>query len=671
MARSSQKQNGDAGGAEGNASAGQGQARPSEGRRSKPSRAEYRKYRKERGFFGQRRPPKEEGKEDEKPERQHSLVHYLLRYFRLIGRFRGYVVVLITLSVISMVFRAILPWTSKFMIDYVLVKGEVLLLFGTCAVLLSIGVADIVVASISDYCSRMLTNKIRIHVRRQMIDHLQVMPLDKLDKLKTGGVISRLEGDARSFADLLYEGLLTPLSGLLMFVIAIGSLSLISGTVTLICCGFCMLMFVVAYIVFNWMRPLFKDIREDIAKISGRLAETFGGIRVVRVFGREHHESREFVTSHHLVIRKDLHTAGLDIATHRSFWFIYWSMNVAIWCVGGYMVIREGRMTIGDLVVFVRFIHWFFQPVFMIMHSLSHLQNSVACAERIFDLLDEDVSLKDGPNARPVQELEEAIRFDSVSFAYEQEKPVLHDVSFTIPRGQTVALVGPSGAGKTTVTNLLVRFYDVQEGKILFDGTDIRDLRVADYRDLFSLVLQDVFLFDGTVAENIAYSKPDATEAEVMEAAKASHAHEFVQELPDRYGTVIGERGIKLSGGQKQRISLARAILRDPEILILDEATSSLDSESEELIQQALRRILENRTTLVIAHRLSTIMDADRIVVLDDGRIIEEGQHLALLEKRGKYHSMFTKQMEKARHSAVFLQWGNGESGDGEGRGDA
>ena len=194
---------------------------------------------------------------------------------------------------------------------------------------------------------------------------------------------------------------------------------------------------------------------------------------------------------------------------------------------------------------------------------------------------------------------------------------------------------------------------------------------MADYRDLFSLVLQDVFLFDGTVTENISYSKPEATEAQVVEAAKASYAHDFVQELPDKYDTVIGERGIKLSGGQKQRISLARAILRDPEILILDEATSSLDSESEDLIQQALRRILEDRTTLVIAHRLSTIMDADRIVVLDDGRIIEEGQHLALLEKRGKYHSMFTKQMEKARHSAVFLRWGNGENGDDEGRGGA
>ncbi|OGV70821.1 MAG: hypothetical protein A3K19_26895 [Lentisphaerae bacterium RIFOXYB12_FULL_65_16] len=638
------------------------------------SRERHREYRKERGFFGQRGAKKdgkdETGKGDGKGEKQGpkkgSVRPYLRRYAGIVLQYRGYVVLLCVLSLIGVGLRALLPWTSKFMIDFVLVRGEMLLLYATCAALLMVAFTDIIISTINDYTSRLLSNKLRVHVRRLMIHHLQVLPLKKLDKLKTGGVISRLESDVSSFADLLYQGLLTPLSALLMFIVAIGSLAFISVPVTLACCVFCVIMFGLAYVVFNWMRPLFRDIREDVAKISGRLAETFGGIRVVRCFGREWHESREFITAHHVVVRKDLHTVGLDILMHRSFYFVYWSMNIAIWACAGYMIIKRGSMTIGEVVVFVSFIHWFFQPVFMIMHSMSQLQNSIACMERIFDLLDEEIDLKDTLDARPVDTVREGLRFDKVSFAYESDKPVLHEVNFTLEAGRTVAMVGPSGAGKSTVTNLLVRLYDVTGGQVLLDGTDIRKLRLVDYRGLFSLVLQDVFLFDGTVAENIAYSLPDATEAQIIEAAKASHAHEFVEAFPDKYNTLIGERGVKLSGGQKQRVSLARAILRDPKVLVLDEATSSLDSESEALIQEALKRILKDRTTLVIAHRLSTVMDADKIIVIDQGRIVEEGKHSELLERKGKYCEMFTKQMEKARGSAVFLDWdaANGAAGE-------
>jgi ATP-binding cassette subfamily B protein/subfamily B ATP-binding cassette protein MsbA len=640
-------------------------------KRIESSRTRHRQYRKERGFFGQRRPAEDDDKKkDEKTKPKRKLRHYIRRYIGVLGEFRGYVGILVVLGLFSMVFRAVLPWTSKFMIDTVLSKNDLALLFGTCAVLLVIAVADIVVASITDYTSRLLSSKMQVHMRRLLISHLQVMPLDRLEKLKTGGIISRLEGDVGSFSDLLYEGFLTPLSGILMFVIAIGSLVLISPMVTMICCGFCLVLFCIAYLVFNVMRPLFRDIREDVAKISGRLAETFGGIRVVRCFGRENYESREFVTSHHLVLRKNLHTAGLNIAVHRSVWFIHWCMNIAIWGTAGYFVIHDHRLTIGGVVVFVQFSHWFFQPVFMIMHSLSHMQNSIACTERIFDLLDEEVVIKDDPDAVAVEGVRESLRFESVSFSYESEKPVLQALSFEVPAGQTVALVGPSGAGKTTVTNLLVRFYDPEEGQITLDGRDVRHFRLREYRGLFSLVLQDVFLFDGTVAENIAYSYPEATREEIVESAKAACADEFIREFPEGYDTVIGERGVKLSGGQKQRISLARAILRDPEVLILDEATSSLDSESEALIQEALRTILAGRTTLVIAHRLSTIMDADKIVVLVDGVVAEEGTHDELLTKRGKYYEMFTKQMEKAHGKVAFLAWDNetedGQDGEGD-----
>jgi ABC-type multidrug transport system fused ATPase/permease subunit len=621
----------------------------------------YRKYRKERGLLGLGKTEEERRKQakdktgKDKPRR--SLPYYLVRYLKTIAQFRSYVVALIVLGVVGLLFRAVLPWTSKFMIDFVLAKGQLLLLFGTCAVLFAVALGDVIIASASEYVSRLLSAKLTVFVRRKLMDHLEAMPLDKLDALKTGGVISRLEGDTASISDLLYEGLLTPMAGLLMFVIAIGSLALISPMITLVCCCFSLLLFGVAYFVFNTMRPLFRDIREDIAQISGRLAETFGGIRVVRVFGRERAESRDFVTKHHLVMRKDLYTAAISITTHRSFYFIFWCMNIAIWGLGGYMAIQKNSMSIGDLVVFIRFIHWFFEPVFMIMHSLSRIQNSVACAERVFDLLDEEVTLKDKPESVPVTRVEQGFRFEDVCFAYEQDKPVLKHVSLDIPRGATVALVGPSGAGKTTIVNLLIRFYDVGEGRIALDGRDIRDCKLVEYRGLFSLVLQDVFLFDGTVAENIAYSRPEATLDEVEAAARAAYVHGFVSEFEDGYDTVIGERGVKLSGGQKQRISLARAILRDPHVLVLDEATSNLDSESEALIQQALRSIMHERTTVVIAHRLSTIMDADKIVVIDNGRIVEEGPHDELLQKRGKYWSMFTKQMEKARTPNTVFDW--------------
>ncbi|MBT3289437.1 MAG: ABC transporter ATP-binding protein [Victivallales bacterium] len=636
-------------------------------RAAKSSRTRHRTYKKERGFFGQRQPKKEDGKDKEDATKpRHNLRHYLGRYISVLWSFRGYVGILVALGFFSMIFRAVLPWTSKFMIDTVLTKNQLPLLFGTCGVLLFIAVADVVIASITDYTSRLLSSKLQVHMRRLLIGHLQTMPLDKLEKLKTGGIISRLEGDVGSFSDLLYEGFLTPLSGILMFAIAVGSLVLISPIVTLVCCCFCFVLFCLAYLVFNVMRPLFRDIREDVAQISGRLAETFGGIRVVRCFGRETHESREFVTSHHLVLRKNLHTAGLNIAVHRTVWFIHWCMNIAIWGTAGYFVIHDKRLTVGEVVVFVQFTHWFFQPVFMIMHSLSHMQNSIACTERIFDLLDEEVVIKDEPDAVGVEAVRESLRFEGVSFAYDSEKEVLRELSFEIPAGQTVALVGPSGAGKTTVTNLLVRFYDAEAGKILLDGREVQHFRLRDYRGLFSLVLQDVFLFDGTVAENISYSFPEATREQVVAAADAACADEFIMEFPDGYETIIGERGVKLSGGQKQRISLARAILRDPEVLILDEATSSLDSESEALIQEALKTILKGRTTLVIAHRLSTIMDADKIAVLVDGKIVEEGTHEVLLAREGKYYEMFTKQMEKAKGKAAFLDWDVAEN-EGEG----
>lgn len=319
----------------------------------------------------------------------------------------------------------------------------------------------------------------------------------------------------------------------------------------------------------------------------------------------------------------------------------------------------RGSLTIGGVVVFIAFMDWLFRPIFMIMYSFSEIQKSVACAERTFDLLDEDPDIVDPESAIGVSAIEKGFAFENVSFAYPDGTRALKNVTLEIPKGKVTALVGPSGSGKTTLTNLVLRFYDVTEGRITLDGTNIQNLKLQNYRSLISLVLQDVFLFDGKIIDNIKFGNRNATDDQVVSAAKAAHCHEFIEKLEKKYESVIGEKGVKLSGGQKQRVALARALLADPRLLILDEATSNLDSESESMIQDALRYIFKERTSLVIAHRLSTIMDADNIIVLEEGRLVEQGSHAELINAKGRYAEMYSKQMEKSR---LLQNYWNGEN---------
>lgn len=646
------------------------------------SRQQYQDYRKQRGFLGQRRPqPTTSGAPapDGAISSRRRLPYYLRRYIGSLRDFRGTIIALIAFGILSLAFNAVNPWTSKFMLDYVFSPSPAeppswlapligdwsrqQLLVAVCGCLVLIALGEIVLHTVSEYFSRVLSAKMEVGIRRRLIRHLQVMALSKLERLKTGGIISRVEGDVDSYSRLLHEGLLGPINSLAMFGIGLGSLLFISPTVTLVCLAFIVLLATVAYGMFNIMRPLFRDLQEDRSRISGKLAETFGGIRVVRIFGREIAETLQFITAHNLLIRKQLHTERINIGIRRTMDSLSWGMDIAIWLVGG-LAALDGKITLGDLIVFTRFTRWFFHPVFMMMHSLSNIQSSVACTERIFDLLDEPQDILDAPDAKPVSRLADRIAFRDVHFAYEKDKPVIRGLNLDIPVGKTVALVGPSGAGKTTITNLLVRFYDIDSGSLTLDGTDVRKLRLRDLRDLYSLVLQDVFLFDGTIAENIAYAVPDATEQQIRDAARIAAADEFIEQFPDRYQTLIGERGVKLSGGQKQRISLARAILKNPQILILDEATSSLDSQSEALIQNALRNILRNRTTIVIAHRLSTILDADLIAVVVDGAIAEQGTHQQLLELNGVYAQMYRRQTQKSADAPAFLKWDDHDGSD-------
>jgi ABC-type multidrug transport system fused ATPase/permease subunit len=650
------------------------------------SRKAFRRFLREHGIFGVRRKKEEEepspsseadtdpqaegsGRDEDQEsgatEEKKSVRVYMGRYLRALKGQRRRILVMIGLMVVSLGLRAVMPFSPKIMIDYVLPRRDWDLLLAACGGLLIVGIAQVGIELTQDILSRSVLGTFVANTRRKLMKHLQFLPLARLQELKVGGVVSRLQGDTEAMAGLLHQGLLTPLNAILTFTIAAGSLFYLNWRVALVCLGMSALIIVAAYIYFNKMRPYWKALREEIAAIGGQTTEVFSGIPVVRAFGRERSEARNYGLGIHLLWRKTLHGNILSAAVHRSVYTVFWLINIAIWLYGGYEYL-QGRMTTGDLFTFIAFVGWFFQPIFMIMFSLTQMQNSIACAERVFDLLDEPEDMVDAPDAKPIDRIRDRVRFEHVTFEYPDGTRALEDVSFTIEQGKVTALVGPSGAGKSTVTNLVMRFYDVTDGAVLVDGTDLRDLKLSDYRKLLSLVLQEVFLFDGTARENIAYALPGASQEAIESAAKVAHCHEFVTDLENGYDTVIGERGVKLSGGQKQRLALARAILADPQLLVLDEATSNLDSESEALIQDALRAIFEERTTLVIAHRLSTIMDADTIIVLDHGRVVEQGTHAELLKAGGRYAELYHRQMEKAEQVKQVFDWDTGEDNAGD-----
>jgi ATP-binding cassette subfamily B protein/subfamily B ATP-binding cassette protein MsbA len=386
------------------------------------------------------------------------------------------------------------------------------------------------------------------------------------------------------------------------------------------------------------------------------VTETFGGLRVVRAFRRERREERDYAVAHHTIIRKNLLAERLQLVVSSGWGLLIPATTLAIVGFGSYLVIR-GQGTVGDIVAFQMYAIMLLHPVSLIVNSFSATQQALAAMERVFDILERRPEKPDVPYAvdtpYPIRE----IRFDAVHFEYRENLPVLHDVSLRVPAGSTVALVGPSGGGKTTLTDLVARFHDPTTGAILVNGIDLRTLRLAGYRQRLALVPQEVFLFDGTVRDNIAYGRRGAEESAIVDAARRANAHEFIERLPEAYDTLIGERGVKLSGGQRQRISIARAILADPEILILDEATSNLDTESEQLIQASLADLLSMRTTFVIAHRLSTITHADMIVVMNHGRIDEIGTHSELMAQEGLYRDMVERQQRFAASPAGAVEW--------------
>jgi ATP-binding cassette subfamily B protein/subfamily B ATP-binding cassette protein MsbA len=611
------------------------------------------------------------------PRRARSFGQLLRQFLGLLSGHRLAIGFALATLTVATVLHLLPPLATKLVVDHVLVEQPLppwwtsrpwlptdryatLYFVGIAVTVLSLAASAIHLSG--RWVATKTVNRLQVGIRHRVFAHAVRLPLHRVYELKSGGAASLLKDDAGGVAELVFSMLYNPwraviqLIGSLIVLTWVDWRMMVAGTLLLPA------VYVTHRTWINRIRPLYRDIRSLRQDVDGQTTEAFGGMRVVRAYGRQRSETGRYVTGNHLMVRQQLFVWWWTRIIELIWEVLIPLASIALLVYGGSRVL-SGELTIGDVTMFLVYLTMLLGPLATLASSATTFQNNLAGLDRVLDLLEEPLETSHTPPTATLdpRRVQGGIEFRDVSFKYPRaEQWVLDDINLEIAPGTMVALVGRSGAGKTTLCNLVARFYDPTDGSVLLDGQDLRALPVEQYRSLLGIVEQDVFLFDGTIAENIGYGLRHASEAEIVEAAVAANADGFIRELEQGYQTVIGERGVRLSGGQRQRLAIARALLANPRILILDEATSNLDSESERLIHQSLERLMQGRTSLVIAHRLSTIVRANKIVVLEQGRIVEIGTHAELMAASGRYRQMVELQMSPTQQAAATVPHING-----------
>ncbi len=557
----------------------------------------------------------------------------------------------LVLSAVLLMARAAIelvpPLFQRAIVDGVIEKADLSRLGLLIGLLLGVYGLQQLINAADLYLRHAVGEKFMLDLRVHIYAYLQRLSLSFFERTSTGELMSRVTNDVSVLESFVTHGSALTLVDLLRLLGGAVILFVLDARLALLVL-LPVPILAIALRHFNTrIRPVYRRVRARLGDINARLQDSLSGIRVIQAFVQEDEELARFAAESENYYRARVEGIRYSSTFFPIMRFVAAMGTVLVLGAGAVMVVG-GSLTLGTLVAFLAYITAFYEPINRLTEVDNVFQETIAAGERIFDLLDQTAEIQDAPDAVELPAFQGEVRFEDVHFRYGTGDEVLRDVTFHMAPGEMVALVGPSGAGKTSIANLLCRFYDPIDGGITVDGHDLKTLKLHTLRSQVAVVLQDTFLFNTTIRDNLLFGKPDATEQELVAASKAAHAHEFVQALPSGYETTIGERGVKLSGGQKQRLALARAILADPRILILDEATSSVDAEAEYLIQQALEAVLENRTALVIAHRLSTIRNADKIIALEEGRIVEIGDHRELLERGGLYSQLYQRQLELA-----------------------
>ncbi|GJQ30124.1 MAG: ABC transporter ATP-binding protein [Phycisphaerae bacterium] len=617
-----------------------------------------------------------------KKARARSFFDLFARFWEQTHGHRPFIALALTTLTIVTAVGLVVPASTKVAIDFILTDNpgpegipawvrdplgltthRVELLWALGLAVVAIAVFGVALGSVGRWQMTRITKRLQADLRRRTFEHAVHLPLHRIHHYKSGGMASLLREDAGMAGELLFSMIYNPWRAIVQLV---GTLTILAFVDWRMLAGGLMLVPVVWVTHRTWIariRPLYRDAKQVRQTIDATTTEAFGGMRVVRGFSRERREAARFTTGQHYMTRLEILTWWWSRMLEMAWTVLIPAASAAVLIYGGTQVLNKS-LTIGDVMMFSTYLLMLLGPMETLTSTAAAIQSNLAALDRVLDLLHEEPEFAGTPGDVVVTRstAEGSVELRDVWFTYPRPtrrtgkdeppapdpEPVLRGISLAVAAGETIALVGPSGSGKTTLCNLIARFHDPTAGTILFDGIDLKRLDVASYRSLLGIVEQDVFLFDGTVAENIAYGRPSATHDQIIDAAKAANAHAFVTALDQGYDTIIGERGVRLSGGQKQRLAIARAILADPLILILDEATSNLDTESEVLIQRSLATLMKGRTCFVIAHRLSTVRHASRIAVLEQGRLTELGTHDELLASGGRYADLLKLQIEGA-----------------------